>query len=194
MNRNRSAAWLLGAGATALALAALVRFVPLGWPGDEGFGLLCGIGVGCLFAGLLVRVLPESCETGTPAQRRRYLREFLPPMLAYVVVVLGSSWLLGRIDGPGWLRGLVALSPVLPIALAVRAIARHIRTIDELQQRIELEALSIATALVTLLYLAAGFLQKARVIDVSAAAAMIWVFPLVCLVYGVAKAMVSRRY
>jgi hypothetical protein len=47
---------------------------------------------------------------------------------------------------------------------------------------------------VSLGYLAAGFLQTAKVIDVPSGAAMIWVFPLVCLAYGLAKAAVSRRY
>ena len=32
------------------------------------------------------------------------------------------------------------------------------------------------------------------VIDVRAADAMLWVFPLTCLAYGVVKVVVSRRY
>lgn len=39
-----------------------------------------------------------------------------------------------------------------------------------------------------------GFLQGAKVIDVPAAAALIWMFPLVCVSYGLAKAVVARRY
>ena len=46
----------------------------------------------------------------------------------------------------------------------------------------------------SLLYLTGGLLQAARVLDVPASAAMIWVFPLVCLAYGLAKIAVSRRY
>ena len=45
-----------------------------------------------------------------------------------------------------------------------------------------------------MLYLAGGFLQAAKVVDVPASAAMIWVFPLVCLVYGLAKILVARRF
>ena len=74
-----------------------------------------------------------------------------------------------------------------PYSQKMRAIMRYIRDTDELQRRIELEALSIATALVSLGYLTAGFLQKARVIDVPSSVAMIWVFPLVCVVYGIGK-------
>ena len=137
--------------------------------------------------------LPASCDSSTPALRRRYLREFLPSMLAYVLLVLASAWLLHRVDAP-WLRAVVALLPVPPIALALRAIVRYIRDADELQRRIELEAVSIATAWVSLVYLAGGFLQAAKVIDLPAADAMIWMFPLVCLTYGVAKLAVARRF
>lgn len=137
--------------------------------------------------------LPSTCDTATPALRRRYLREFLPAMLAYVLLVFASVWLLKRIEEP-WLRAVVALLPVPPIALALRAIVRHIRDADELQRRIELEAVSIATACVSLAYLAGGFLQAAKVVDIAADDAMIWMFPLVCLAYGVAKLTVSRRF
>lgn len=134
-----------------------------------------------------------ACDTGTPALRRRYLREFAPAMLAYVLTLWVSVWWLQHLQGP-WLRAVVALLPVPPVALAVRAIVRYIRDADELQRRIELEAVSIATACVSLAYLAGGFLQAAGVIEVSASAAMIWLLPLVCLAYGVAKVAVARRF
>lgn len=194
MNRRRRAGWLLAVGVVALGLAAAARGTQPPWLGGWALGLFCGIGVGCVLGGLYCLFGPDACDSSTPAQRRRYLREFLPPMLAYVLVVLGSVWLLKRIDGPDWLRALVALAPVLPIGLALRAVARYVRAVDELQQRIELETISIATALVSLGYLAGGFLQLAEVIDIEAAAAMIWVFPLVCLTYGIVKIVVSRRY
>ena len=37
-------------------------------------------------------------------------------------------------------------------------------------------------------------LQKAKVIDLDAAMAMIWVFPLLCATYGIAKMVLTRRY
>jgi hypothetical protein len=166
----------------------------LHWPlGQTWVGMLAGLGTGGLFAAAMLWWSPEACDTGTPALRRRYLREFLPAMAGYVVLLFGSLLLLKRVDEPV-LRALLALLPVAPIALVMRAIIRYIRDADELQRRIELEAVSISTALVSLLYMSGGFLQAARVIDVPASAAMIWVFPLVCLCYGVAKAIVSRRF
>src|SRR5690606_21586116 len=121
------------------------------------------------------------------------LREFIPAMAAYLVLLVLSLWLLKRVDDQA-LRAIVALLPVAPIALVLRAIIRYIRDTDELQRRIELDAVSFSTALVSLLYMSGGFLQLAGVIDVPSGVAMIWVFPLVCVIYGFAKALVSRRF
>ena len=43
-------------------------------------------------------------------------------------------------------------------------------------------------------YLGAGFLQSAKLIQVPASLALIGVFPALCLVYGVTKIVVARRY
>jgi hypothetical protein len=76
----------------------------------------------------------------------------------------------------------------------MRAIMRYIRDADELQRRIELEALSFSTAWVSLAYLAGGFLQRAKVIDIPSGVAMIWVFPLICIGYGLVKLAIARRF
>lgn len=170
--------------------AGLPRVLPVS---DTLDGMLYGMGAGCVFGAALKWFMPAPCDNSTPSLRRRYLREFLPPMAAYVVLVLLSVWLLKRVDAPA-LRTLVALLPLPPIAFALRAIMRFIRDTDELQRRIELEAVSISSAFVSFAYLTGGFLQAARVIDVRAADAMLWVFPLTCLAYGVVKVVVARRY
>ena len=164
------------------------------WPAsDTASGILYGLAAGLFFGGLLRWKMPNACDTGTPALRSRYLREFLPAMAGYVVTLFLSVWLLKRVDEPG-LRALIALLPVPAIGLALRAIIRYIRDVDELQQRIELEAVSFAAAFVSMVYIAGGFLQLAKVIDIPAGVAMIWVFPLICLSYGLAKIVVARRY
>jgi hypothetical protein len=175
--------------------AALLLPVLSPWPvGETLIGFLYGIAAGCTFAALLRRFMPgDGCDASTPALRNRYLREFLPAMAGYVVTVFLSAWLLKRVDGPG-VRALIALLPVPALGLALRAIIRYIRDVDELQQRIELEAVSFATAFVSIVYIAGGFLQLAKVIDIPSGVAMIWVFPLVCLSYGLAKLVVARRF
>ena len=164
------------------------------WPvSDLVIGILYGFAASFLFGGLLRWRMPDPCGSGTPALRSRYLREFLPAMAGYVVTLFLSVWLLKRVDEPG-LRALVALLPVPSIGLALRAIIRYIRDVDELQQRIELEAVSFAAAFVSMVYVTGGFLQLAKVIDIPSAVAMIWVFPLICASYGLAKLVVARRY
>lgn len=184
---------LLLAAAAGAGLALLLPVISP-WPVSETFsGFLWGISAGCLFGGLLRWHMPDACETGSPALRKRYLREFLPPMVGYVIALFVSIWLLKRVDEPG-LRALVALLPVPPIGMALRAIIRYIRDVDELQQRIELEAVSFAAAFVSMVYIAGGFLQLAKVIDIPSGVAMIWVFPLICVSYGMAKLVVARRF
>jgi len=156
-------------------------------------GILYGIGFGLMFAAFLRWRLPDGCDTSTPTLRRRYLREFVPAMAGYVVGLFLSMWLLKRVEEP-MLRAVVALLPVAPVVFVVRAIIRFIRDADELQRQIELESLSLATAMVSMLYLAGGFLQMAKVIDIPSGVAMFWVFPLICLAYGVVKTVVARRY
>lgn len=177
-----------------LLLAAAIA-IPRWLPGIPDFlvGVLYGLAVGLLLLALIRAFRPGSCDDVTPAVRRRYLRQMVPAMMGYVSAVFVSIWLLGRVEAPA-LRALIALLPVPGIALAMRAIVLRIRDADELQRRIELEAVSIAAAFVSLGYLAAGFLQRAKVIDVPSSVAMIWVFPLACFSFGIAKILLSRRY
>ena len=188
----RSARHYAVSGGLLLAAAIACQHLAPGLP-DFLTGVLYGLAIGLLFAAVVRSFRPEGCDEVSPAVRRRYLREFLPAMVGYVAAVFLSVWLLKRVDAPA-LRALIALLPVPAIALAMRAIVRRIRDADELQRRIEVEAVSIAAAFVSLGYLAAGFLQRAKVIDVPSSAAMIWVFPLVCLSFGVAKLVLGRRY
>ena len=177
------AAMLLGG---AIALRLLVPDAPVWAP---ALVLLSAIAIGMVaftrYAG--------SCEAAPPALQRRYTREMLFGMGSYTLLLFVSLLWLREVESPGS-RALIALLPVAPIALVLRAMVRFIRGFDELQQRIELEAICIAAALVSFAYMTGGFLQAARVIDVPSSAAMLWVFPLVCGTYGVAKSVVARRY
>lgn len=192
---SRSSRAFMLAGGCLLAAAAVLRLsLPAPAPGFAS-GLLVGIGVGLCVVGFVRAARQDDPDAAcSPGLHRRYLREFVPAIVGYVVTMLASVWLLKHaVDAPA-LRALVALAPAAFLALTMRAMMRYIRDADELQRRIEVEAIGIATALVSLGYFAAGLLQSAKVIALPAAAAMIWVFPLVCAVYGVAKAVISRRY
>lgn len=165
-----------------LGMPGLPRWVPL---------LVLLAGMGCVAAAALGA--ERHCEAAARPVQRRYTRHMLIGMTAYVGLLIASLVLLRSVEAPA-LRALIALLPVAPIAFVLRAMVHFIRGVDELQQRIELEAVCIAAALVSFGYMTAGFLQAARVIDVPASAAMLWVFPLVCGSYGIIKSIVARRY
>ena len=184
-------------GLAALALAAAGRWL-LRWP-DDAVGLWAGIGSGYLLGSLLFLLLPrwwrQHCDEmyAQPAGKR-YLRALWPIMIGYSLSLFLSIHFIKRGIESVPLRAVVAVLPALAIVLLMRAALRYLREIDELQRRIETEAIGIASLLVSVLYFAGGLLQKAKVIDLDAAAAMIWVFPLLCAIYGIAKMVLTRRY
>lgn len=156
------------------------------------------VGVGLSVGGLLVAAMlwftPGSFrDIATPALTRRYYREFAPPMIAYFAVMLGWKRVLAAVEAP-WLRIAVALLPAVFLAMVIRALIRYVRDSDEMQRRIELESIGLASGIVGTAYMAGGFLQSAKVIAVESAGAMLWVFPALCLCYGVFRIVIARRY
>lgn len=187
---------LLGIG----AVCALLAFVPMPFGLDaHAPGKLAGVGFGLLLAGGLRFLMPRwwrernEEEFQSPASHR-YRRSVMPAMAAYVVLVLLSSALLRHGIAALPLRMAVALLPVPPIVLVMRGFLVYLRQVDEFQRQIELESIGVGALVVSMAYVAGGFLQVGKVIDVPAGAAMIWVFPLICLGYGLGKFLAHRRY
>ena len=190
--------WIfVGIALGSVALAAAGQWL-LHWPRDAVHTWL-GIGASYLLGGLLLLLVPrwwrEHCDEqfAQPASKR-YLRSFWPIMIGYALTIFVSITLIKRGIESVPLRALVAVLPTLPLVLFLRAALRYLRETDELQRRIETEAIGAASLLVSVLYFAGGLLQNAKVIDIDSAAAMIWVFPLLCLTYGIAKMRLTKRY
>jgi len=125
---------------------------------------------------------------------RRYLREFIPAMLGYVLLILSSVYWLRFGQPPAHWRPAIALLPVFPIILVMRAMVRVIRDSDELERRIELEAVAISALLVGTGFFSAGLLAGAKVIALDGDAVAVWVLPALCAIYGIAKCWAVRRY
>lgn len=124
--------------------------------------------------------------------QKRYNIEVLVLMAVYVAILFGL-WPLARDAGATWLKVLLAVSPVLPVAAVVALMARRVLASDELQQRLHLIALGIATAVVGTLSLVGGFLVAARVWTIGGDV-LIWVFPALCVGYGLARLGLGRWY
>ena len=123
------------------------------------------------------------------ANARRYLREFGSSMAGYAVMVPISVWLLkGHEHCPA--RYSYAVLPVIPSALAMWAAIRFFRGLDELQRKIHFEGVTFAflgTCLISLTY---GFLQNAGLPHAD----VIWVPPLLIILWGLGLGIASRRY
>lgn len=151
--------------------------------GDMGRSVAGGVALGVVFAVLVEWYVRQD------KRNRTYMREFLPAMAAYMVVLPFSVSIVRQMnDHP--LRYVVALLPVLPIALTVVAYIRHLRRLDELQQRIQIEALAVSVGATGLLTFALGLLEPVGVPPLS----MILVFPLLIFFWGFSGALANRRY
>ena len=124
---------------------------------------------------------------------RRYLHEFLPAMAAYVVILLLSIWALKHAEATA-LRVLLTLAPVVPVALAGRAIVRFVRDSDELQRRIMLEGAALAALVLTMGSFSLGLLVSAGLLPMRADLALIMILPAYSGLYGLFAGLASRRY
>ena len=79
--------------------------------------------------------------------------------------IWGATYIAARLtlelDLDPRVRLLVALAPVLPFMLALVAVVRGIRSMDELHRRVHLEALVLAFPLTLVLIMTLGLLQLA---------------------------------
>lgn len=128
--------------------------------------------------------------------RTRYLRDCFVAALVYVLVIWGCVWLLKHplATAPGWQRALVSLVPMVPIVFAIRLVVRMVLAGDELQRRIDLEALAVASLALSMGSLTLSLLMVAQVISMSGRAAMTWIFPALWVGYGFARHWAARRY
>jgi hypothetical protein len=185
MSRRRM---LVTLGALALALGMVLVGAGAGF-GHRG--VLWG-GVCALLTGLVWLVCARHTrdEPMRPAQRN-YMREFLPAMAAYVVLLFVSQMLLRQVHEVP-LRVLVVLLPIVPIIFVVRAMVRLVLASDELERRLQLEAISISSMSVGLLSFAAAFLRGAGLLPIENA--LMLVLPALFAAYGIASWWVRRRF
>ena len=188
---RRSESIAIAAMLLLIVAAAALRLLP-GLPGAVS-AAAAGIAIVASVYSIVLWRREQSQDAATRALSARYLREATPALLAYVAGAGLSIVLLERVDAPA-LRALVALLPLPAIAIVLRATARYIRDLDELQRRIELEALALGSVAIAFAYLTAGLLHGAGVIKVSATSAMLWVLPSLSLAYAIAKRVVVRHY
>jgi hypothetical protein len=127
----------------------------------------------------------------TPARqgRRLYLRELVIALAAYSVVLVAALLLVEAYPRAPW-RWAVVLAPLVPVAWVLRAVVRGMGRMDELQRRIQLEALAFAFAGGSLVTLTVGFLQ---IVGLPPLPWML-VWPVYALLWAVGGFWAQHRY
>ena len=174
------------------SLAVILGIILLGAGAWSGSRSVRWGGVSALATGVIWLVCARfTHEEPMRAAQRRYLREFFPAMAAYVLLLFVSLALLEHVHALP-LRVVIVLLPVLPIVFVVRAMVRLVLASDELERRLQLEAISIASMSVGLLSFAAAFLRGAGLLPIDNG--LMWVLPALFAAYGIANWWVRRRF
>ncbi len=122
--------------------------------------------------------------------KARFFLEFGISMAAYVILLIVSLMLVTGGTVTGTMATVVSLIPMLPALGVAVAVMRQLRASDELQRRIQLEALSLAfagTALITFSY---GFLENVGYPKLS----MFYVWPLMAVLWIIGGILSGRRF
>ena len=123
------------------------------------------------------------------AARRRYTRELLIALLAYGILLVATILIVRANPDATW-RYAVAPLPMIPGTCMTLVWVRYYRGMDELEQRMALEALAFAfggTALITFGY---GFLDAAGLPRIS----WWWVWPVMASLWIIGGLLARKRW
>lgn len=114
--------------------------------------------------------MPEARSAG----QKRYLRRVLPIWVIYLVVLLGSRWLLEASEPSGVVKYLIAIAPALPLTAVIALVGQLMCSKDdEFQRALWAEAMLWGTAITLAATTLWGFLEVAGAPPIR----LYWVFP-----------------
>jgi hypothetical protein len=121
---------------------------------------------------------------------KRYFKEFGISIGVYVLAVIASTTVLNNFEFPRIAQVIITLVPVIPTIFVVLSIMRALRDSDELQHRIQLQAVTfsaITTGLITFSY---GFLENVGFSPFPT----IWILPMMFFLWGISLGYFVRKY
>ncbi|HEY0180991.1 MAG TPA: hypothetical protein VGC30_15355 [Dokdonella sp.] len=122
----------------------------------------------------------------------RYRIGVLALMAVYVALMM-LEWPYARATQDNGGKIALALLPVVPVLGTIGLMGWRVLRSDELEQRVHMVALGVATGVVAAATLVGGFLAAAHAVALGGDA-LIWVFPLQAVAYGLARTVLLRRY
>lgn len=140
-------------------------------------------------------LMPEA-SSAPPAARRRYFWRSLATSLLFLVTYLGAT-LISTGDGPGLLAAGLAAIAFASVGLLGYEFIVLLRSLDELQQMIQIRALAMGFAVVLSVLTLAGLVSKLVVdgaLDAALAMAAALSMPLGMIAYVICIHLVKRRY
>ncbi len=121
---------------------------------------------------------------------KQYVKELVTTLVVYGAMLVGSIELLTHVDVARPWRDLIALCPMLPAAAMAWIVLRELRRMDELQRRIQLEALGFSFAGTAILTFSYGFLEGLGYPRLS----MFTVWPILGVLWSIGVVLARRRY
>lgn len=127
--------------------------------------------------------------TANPAFRR-YLKKLSLAFAVYFIMLMSMNAVMDNYTVPLALSIPLVLLPMIPVIFVIRIVVEYVRSWDEMQQRLYLEAAMIAFTLVASLTFAWGFLEDIGFPDLPT----MWVMPLMMVTLALSQWFVCRRY
>lgn len=121
---------------------------------------------------------------------KRYYKEFFIAIALYVIILIGSISILKVFEFPKIIQGIIAITPVIPITFVIIAIMRGLRDSDELQQKVQYNAImfsAVGTGLITFSY---GLLEGIGFPPFPT----IWVLPMMFMLWGFSLGYFWKKY
>lgn len=134
--------------------------------------------------------LPD-CDPETRKQAARWSRRYILLSIGVALLIVAAAWVGRQLPLRSPARIAVALVQGVASAALVVAIVRPIRFYDELQRRIQLEALAFAFAGTAIVGSTYGFLIKAGLPQIDWGA---WIWPGMVVLWVIGLVIATRRY
>lgn len=117
--------------------------------------------------------------------KRYYIRSILP-MVLYTAAIILSHVLAEQTDSP-WLKAALALSPLLPIAWIFYYYFRYLAECDELERKIEMDAIAISAMSGVLSGMALLFLSDHALLALSERSLIMLIVGALCAGYIITR-------
>jgi VIT1/CCC1 family predicted Fe2+/Mn2+ transporter len=121
---------------------------------------------------------------------RQYSRRFTLAMVGYVITILVTQSLLNNMEANSVPSYLVSIIPVLPVGFGMFAFLTYLRSMDELQRQIQLDAVGFSVASTSLLSFTLGMLETAGLPSIG----LVWVMPMLIAFWGIGLYFAGKRY